>query len=160
MGNAPWRDEAPLPPSRICVCNSSACAISTLHMNSNRSGALQCGVSRAGKKKIMHLPWPKHASRAMATLGVVAITTTTVVGVVRPKELVEPAHHSAGGRLGCGRFALILHAPNGRAVMSLSHFLCLDISQDDAAPSRWASRRKRIASSVVRWDDRSMAQGA
>src|SRR5260221_6766319 len=83
---------------------------------------------------IIHLPWPKHASRSTATLGVVAVATTTVVGVVRPEELVKPAHRSAEGRLGCGRFALILHAPNGRAVMSLSHCLCLNISQDDALP--------------------------
>jgi len=44
--------------------------------------------------------------------------------------------------------------------MPLLHCLCLDISQDDAAPSRWASRRKQIGSSVVRRDDRSMTQGA
>src|SRR5260221_10284973 len=104
-------------------------------MNSDRSSALECGVSRAGKKKIMHLPWPKHTSQATATLGVVAIATTTVVGVVRPEELIEPAHRSAGGRLRCSRFALILHAPNSRAVMSLSHCLCLDISQDNTVPS-------------------------
>src|SRR5260221_1835587 len=95
-GTCPRRDEAPLPPSRVCVCNSSACAISTLRTNSDRSGALQCGVSRASKKKkIMHLPWPKHASRATATLGVVVVATTTVLGVVRPEDIVEPLYRTA-----------------------------------------------------------------
>src|SRR5712691_9258121 len=37
------------------------------------------------KKMIMHLPWPKHALRPTATLGVVAVATTVVV-VVRPAK--------------------------------------------------------------------------